>query len=164
MKKLLLITIGLLFMLYIGCNEKKEPAVSVIFDTDMGPDYDDVGALTLLHAMADSGEVKILATVSSNIYSNSVPCIDIINHYFGRPEIPLGAPRKGVNIIEQRFIGRDDYWAENIPKRYPHKTKRAEDAPDGNHERLIWKIPKEEITRIIEDMMMHQPVYLSKNR
>ena len=131
MKKLFWFTISLLFMLYTGCNEQKEPAVLVIFDTDMGPDYDDVGALTLLHAMADSGEVKILATVSSNMYSNSVPCIDVINHYFGRADIPLGAPKKGVNIVEERFIGRDDYWAENIPKRYPHKTKRAEDAPEA---------------------------------
>ena len=33
----------------------KEPPVSLIFDTDMAPDYDDVGALAVLHALADSG-------------------------------------------------------------------------------------------------------------
>jgi hypothetical protein len=38
---------------------------NVIFETDMGPDYDDVGALALLHALADRGEVNILATISS---------------------------------------------------------------------------------------------------
>ncbi len=43
----------------------KEPPVSLIFDTDMAPDYDDVGALAVLHALADSGEARILATVSS---------------------------------------------------------------------------------------------------
>ena len=32
-----------------------------------------------------------------------------------------------------------------------------EDDPDGPHDRLIWKMPKEEVARIIEDMMMHQP-------
>lgn len=37
----------------------KEPPVSLIFDTDMAPDYDDVGALAVLHALADSGEVRI---------------------------------------------------------------------------------------------------------
>jgi hypothetical protein len=31
------------------------------------------------------------------------------------------------------------------------------DDPNGTHERLVWKMPKEAITRIIEDMMMHQP-------
>ena len=131
MKKLSLILFGLLCLLYTSCNKPAEPVVSVIFDTDMGPDYDDVGALTLLHAMADSGEVKILATLSSNRYTNSVPCIEIINRYFGRPDIPLGAPRNGVNVVEQRFIEREDYWAKDLPKRYPHATKRTEDAPDA---------------------------------
>jgi hypothetical protein len=31
----------------------------VIFDTDMGPDYDDVGAIALLHAFADSGKASM---------------------------------------------------------------------------------------------------------
>jgi len=131
MKKLFWISIGLLCLFSMGCNRQTGSAVSVIFDTDMGPDYDDVGALTLLHAMADSGEVKILATVSSNMYANSVPCIEVINTYFGRPDIPLGAPRNGVNMVEQRFAERDDYWATNLPKRYPHKIKSSADAPDA---------------------------------
>ena len=40
--------------------------VNLIFDTDMAPDYDDVGALAILHCLADSGEVRILGTASSN--------------------------------------------------------------------------------------------------
>lgn len=68
----------------------KEPPVSLIFDTDMAPDYDDVGALAVLHALADSGEARILATVSSNRLETTVPCIDVINTYFGREKIPLG--------------------------------------------------------------------------
>ena len=39
--------------------------VKVIFDTDMISDFDDVGALACLHAMADAGECEILATLSS---------------------------------------------------------------------------------------------------
>ena len=131
MKKLFLTLITLLCLLCTGCKQQPDRIVSVIFDTDMGPDYDDVGALALLHAMADSGEVKILATLSSNMYTNTVPCIEIINRYFGRPDIPLGAPRKGFNMVEQRFIEREDYWAVTLPQRYPHGTKRAEDAPDA---------------------------------
>jgi len=133
MKKLFWIGIGLLCLLGTGCKKQAvEPAVSVIFDTDMGPDYDDVGALTLLHAMADSGEVKILATLSSNMYANSVPCIEIINRYFGRPDIPLGAPRAGVNMIDPRFgESGDKYWPEILPAMYPHSVQRSEDAPDA---------------------------------
>ena len=55
----------LLALCCAACAPKKQP-VSLIFDTDMAPDYDDVGAMAVLHALADSGEVDILATVSSN--------------------------------------------------------------------------------------------------
>ena len=130
MKKLFWILISSLCLFNTGCKKQQEP-VSVIFDTDMGPDYDDVGAMALLHAMADSGEVKILATVSSNLYDKSVPCIEIINRYFGRPDIPLGAPRTGVNFTDSVRFGATGYWPEILPARYPHTIQRAEDAPDA---------------------------------
>ena len=47
-------------------SQVKPMPVPVIFDSDMGPDYDDVGAITLLHSFADSGYAKILATVASS--------------------------------------------------------------------------------------------------
>jgi inosine-uridine nucleoside N-ribohydrolase len=128
MKKLFWISMSLICLLCMGCKKQSDP-VLVIFDTDMGPDYDDVGALTLLQAFADKGEAKILATVSSNRYTNSVPCIEIINRYFGRPDIPLGAPRKGVDMIDPRYTRI--YWPEILPLLYPHTTKRTEDAPDA---------------------------------
>ncbi|WP_234997977.1 YhcH/YjgK/YiaL family protein [Parabacteroides sp. Marseille-P3160] len=96
---------------------------TVIFDTDMGPDYDDVGALAILHALADSGEVNILATISSNLYENTVPCIEVINTYFNRPDLPLGRPLQGENIIDKRFSG--NYWAEKLPLSYSHKIKKT---------------------------------------
>ena len=118
--------------LYIfgSCSRPPQP-VSVIFDTDMAPDYDDVGALAILHALADSGEVKILATVSSNTYTNAVPCIEVINTYFKRPDIPLGAPRTGPNMIDSRFRDGYAYWSEVLPTRYPHTVKSSADAPDA---------------------------------
>ena len=66
-------------------------SVRLILDTDLGPDYDDVGAMALMHALADSGQVQILATLSSNADERVVPCIEVINAYFNRPEIPVGA-------------------------------------------------------------------------
>ena len=62
--KIFLFTI-LLVICFASCNKKAEP-VSIIFDTDIAPDYDDVGALAMLHAFADKGEAKILATISCN--------------------------------------------------------------------------------------------------
>ena len=113
----------------ISCSQQPQP-VSVIFDTDLGPDYDDVGALAVLHALADSGEAKILATVSSNMYANTVPCIEVINTYFKRPNIPLGAPRKGPDIFDGQRSD-EDYWTVFLSAHYPHTVKSSADAPDA---------------------------------
>src|SRR5690606_38512674 len=67
----------------------------IIFDTDMGPDYDDVGAIAVLHALADSGECEILATVASDAHPSIAPTIDLFNRYFGRDSLPVGAAVEG---------------------------------------------------------------------
>jgi len=135
MKKVIPLFVTCTLCLFYSCNQPPQslsphPPVSVIFDTDMSPDYDDVGALTLLHAFADQGEANILATVSSNMYKNAVPCIEVINTYFKRPDIPVGAPRQGPNMIDPRFESRE-YWPDVLPTKYPHKTKSSADAPDA---------------------------------
>lgn len=40
-----------------------EKPVKIIFDTNMGSDFDDVGAITILHALAAKGECEILKTI-----------------------------------------------------------------------------------------------------
>ena len=64
--------------------------VKVILDTDMLTDFDDVGALACLHAMADAGECEILATVSCTRGNASTAAIGVINGYYGRPNLPIG--------------------------------------------------------------------------
>ena len=64
---------------------------SVIFDTDMGSDCDDAGALAVLHALADAGELRILAVIfSSGKNRYGVGTCDAINTYYGRGDLPLG--------------------------------------------------------------------------
>ena len=75
--------------------------VKVIFDTDMIGDFDDVGALACLHALADAGECEILATISSTRGNASVGAIEVINHYYGRPDLPVGSP-KGMGVMGDR--------------------------------------------------------------
>ena len=78
--------------LVTACAVCADP-VKVIFDTDMVEDYDDVGALALLHRLADKGEAEILATLSNTRDNCSVAAIEIINRYYGRPEIPVGCAK-----------------------------------------------------------------------
>src|SRR5919112_5764881 len=67
--------------------------IPVIFDTDMGPDYDDAGAITLLHAFADSGKANILATIASTKYDGVAAVLNVFNTYFKKPDIPIGVPK-----------------------------------------------------------------------
>src|SRR5580765_8581060 len=89
MKKIFIIIIIFLFC-YCNLYAQKHQPVSIIFDTDIAPDYDDVGAMALLHAFADKGEATILATISSNAFETTVPTLSVLNTYFNRPGIPVG--------------------------------------------------------------------------
>jgi hypothetical protein len=99
-------------------------AVPVIFDTDMNTDCDDVAALAILHALADRGEARILATGASSKNEDSPLCISALNGAYGRPELRVGAP-KGPGTTEP------SKYAAQIAKRYPHRLKSAADAPDA---------------------------------
>ena len=101
---------------------------TVIFDTDFGPDYDDVGAINFLHGFADSGYIKILATMASSKHKNAAAAINVFNTYFNRPEIPIGVVRG--NVVE---LGDKQHWTDSVISRYPHKIRsngEAEDALD----------------------------------
>lgn len=103
--------------------------VCLILDTDLGPDYDDVGAMALMHALADSGQVQILATLSSNADERVVPCIEVINAYFNRPEIPVGATKS--STAASLTTWHKEKWTDALPARYPHSTDKTSDAPDA---------------------------------
>jgi pyrimidine-specific ribonucleoside hydrolase len=125
-----LITAFLLLIIISGCSQKtvkdKSSPARIIFDTDLGPDYDDVGALAFLHAMADSGKAVLLATVSSNKNVLVAPSINVINTYFGRPGIPIGSP-KGTGVD----MNSPYHWADSIIARYPHAIASTDDVPDA---------------------------------
>ena len=100
MKKLSIALAAFCSLASVAFGEAKKPAepVKIIFDTDMIQDFDDVGAMACLHALADAGECEILATVSSTRGNASVGVVEILNSFYGRPEIPVGAP-KGMGVI-----------------------------------------------------------------
>jgi pyrimidine-specific ribonucleoside hydrolase len=100
--------------------------VRLIFDSDMGPDYDDVGAVALLHAFADSGKATILATMASNKYEGVAAVLNLFNTYFRRPGIPIGVP-KG-NGVNQRD---GQHWTDSILAHYPHAVTRNDQAEDA---------------------------------
>src|SRR5882762_4098571 len=123
MKPLFLIVLA--FTALSSCSDKPPPN-SIIFDTDIAPDYDDVGALAMLHAFADQGEAEILATISSNAFETTAPTLSVINTYFKRPGIAIGVVK-----APQPNYPCPRLWAEGIVSKYPHPIKSNEEALDA---------------------------------
>lgn len=114
--------------LFVLCLPACLPAeVKIIYDTDMDTDCDDAGALAILHALADRGEAEILATVVSSRYSWSVPCVEAINRYYGRPDLLIGAPKtKWADTAR-----RGSRYAKQVAEQYATRLRSNDDAPDA---------------------------------
>jgi inosine-uridine nucleoside N-ribohydrolase len=66
----------------------------VIFDTDMGNDIDDALALAMLHALSDRGECELIGVTLTNAHPSAVPYIRMVNRFYGRGDLPVGAAIK----------------------------------------------------------------------
>lgn len=99
----------------------------IIFDTDMTGDCDDLGALAMLHALADNGELELLGVIGSyGGVSYVAGCIDAVNTFYGRGDLPIGA--------EPEPFGRtESFYLEPIAMdqaRYGHDVVKNTDVPD----------------------------------
>ncbi len=103
----------------------KKP-VKIIFDTDMDSDCDDVGALAMLHALADQGETVILAVIATTNDRWSPSCTDAINTYYGRPDIPIGVldPKSAGHGKRSRYTG-------TVAKACPHDLRAYNEAEEA---------------------------------
>jgi len=97
----------------------------VIVDTDMSMDCDDVGALCILNALVDNGEAEILAVVHNTGLFTGVGAISVINHYYGRDYIPIGA-YKGPFAAKEPGVYVDDLVAS-----FPSPIKNYSQVPDA---------------------------------
>ena len=104
MKKLLILA-ALAALCTPAVRAQQTPAapLRVIFDTDMGNDVDDPLALDMLYKAVDRGEITLLGILSSKDTEFSPRYIDMMNTWYGYPEIPVGRVRDGV------VLKRDDY-------------------------------------------------------
>jgi len=107
---------GLLFLL-AGCAMEQRTTEreilsqgpnKIIFDTDFGPDYDDVGALAMLHALMDVNQIELLAVMASNSHKLVGPSIDVVNTYYGRPDLPIGRP-----VLPAPDMGAFQHWPDS---------------------------------------------------
>ncbi|MBN2133981.1 MAG: nucleoside hydrolase [Sedimentisphaerales bacterium] len=139
-------TVGLAAALPAGCRSA-EPvgsarAVPIIFDTDIGTDVDDAGALAILHIMADRGEARILATMSANRNRWCAPALDAINTYYGRKDMPIGCSRTGPDPEE---------WYHQSVGEFPHDVADSNETPDAValYRRILAAQPDHSVTIVV---------------
>jgi inosine-uridine nucleoside N-ribohydrolase len=106
------------------------PPATIIFDTDMGPDADDAGALAVLLTLEHLGEARVLATIADTTNPWCAPAIDVINTYYGRGDIPVGT-LKGPGSPG----GSDDWFGGSfngyLAGRFPAGLRHGTLAPDA---------------------------------
>jgi inosine-uridine nucleoside N-ribohydrolase len=106
--------------------------VHLILDTDMGNDVDDAFALAMIHALQNRGEVQLLAVTITKDNRYAAPFIDLVNTFYGRPDIPVGMVNNGKTPEDARMLKvpatRRDPQGRDV---YPHRLREGSDAPDA---------------------------------
>lgn len=109
-------------------STKPQTKLKVIFDTDIAEDVDDVGAMVVLHALADKGELDILGMMVSMPVEYGAPALDVINTYFKRPNIPIGTLR---NSQDAAGAGNLVPYNKALATSFPNDLKHADNAPNA---------------------------------
>ena len=94
-----------------GLMDTPTPPVNVILDSDLASDVDDVGDHALLWALANRGELKVLALIISSTNDYSAGAARAIAKYYGSPNVLIGA-HKGTtpNAYNATF----SYYAQTL--------------------------------------------------
>ena len=86
-----------------SCNGNDEPSKQnydgtplVILDTDIGSSTDDLFALEMLYYYQNAGKCKLLGVVVDRMGEHCVAITEVMNTYFGHPDVPIGLVRNGI--------------------------------------------------------------------
>ncbi|MBE6548463.1 MAG: hypothetical protein E7667_06290 [Ruminococcaceae bacterium] len=130
--------VGIVYDLVITVKKSKKAKKEnnmkkIIFDTDIGGDCDDTGALAIIHQGVNAGLCELLCVSVSTADPWAPACADAINRYYGH-NVPIGqtdiAPAGDVTM--EMILGGYGYGkhtAETFGSDYlPGGTKKPENA------------------------------------
>lgn len=106
----------------------REQGLKLIFDTDIAEDCDDLGAMAVLHALADKGELEILAMMVSMPVAYGAPALDAVNTYFKRPDIPIGTLKNSQDALGAANL---DVYNKALAEQFPNDIKHADNATNS---------------------------------
>lgn len=101
-------------LILLGATLSAAPArpVQLILDTDIGNDIDDALALAVIHGLENRGACKLLAVTLTNPEPDAGRFTSVLNTFYGRPDIPIGANPKAPATPTSRYL--------KIANSYPH--------------------------------------------
>jgi len=116
--RFLLLLLGLLFLSVNSIAQTR-----IIFDTDIGGDADDLGALAMFHHFIDRNECELAAVMCWSTEKYAVSAIDAVNRYYAHPDIPIGARKDSINYLKSNYN-------KALADKFPFKL-RHQDVPDA---------------------------------
>jgi len=69
----------------------------IIFDCDMGSSTDDLFALMMLYRYMDMKRCDLLGVIVDRMGAANADAVDVMNNFYGYPNIPVGLERQGIN-------------------------------------------------------------------
>ena len=92
-----------LVVLLAACTHKEDDEKQytgvplVILDTDIGSSTDDLFALEMLYGYEQQGLCQLLGVVVDREGEDCAAVADVMNTYFGCPDLPIGLEREGID-------------------------------------------------------------------
>ena len=99
----------------------------LIYDDDCSQDVDCVATLPILHALADRGEIKILAMIANSANPLSAPTLKLFADYTGHPQTPIGANQSDepANALCKKDECNESKWTEKLIARFDPGDTRS---------------------------------------
>lgn len=114
-----------------GAEAPAPGPVKLIFDTDIGNDVDDAMAMAVIHALAGRGECELLAVTVTKDNPYAAAMVDLLNTFYGRPDVPIGVVRGGKTPDDGKYLRPVAEAQDNGKPRYPHDLTDGRKAPEA---------------------------------
>ncbi len=132
-----------LYALFALNGLDQAPRVHLILDTDFSSDVDDVGAVAVLHNLAEQGRVDILAMMISSGDPWAATGLKAVNTWFGRPEIPVASVTgAGVSDVST--------YTQALTEEFLPETQRNQEVQDALtlYRQILADAPDQSVTLV----------------